>query len=121
MKRDIRKKNKGGFLFFSFYFLVPNSSFFVQVKEGLKKNLKDYFVPDSHFFNQWRGAYSGSELWGVLPDFFYQLKAPISILFLLCVKVILDNLRNLRYKSFVYLGVSNHPLIFILINPLTLS
>ena len=48
-------------------------------KWGLK-GVKDYFVPDSYFFN-WRiGACSGSELWGVLPDRFYQLKAPISIL-----------------------------------------
>ncbi len=64
---------------------------------GTSTKLKDYFVPDSHLFNQWIGAYSGSELWGVLLDYFYQLKAPISILFLLCRNVLLNNLHNLHY------------------------
>jgi len=80
-----------------------SSSFFVPIllfcamKKGLKNFLKDFFVPDSNLFNQWMEAYSGSDLWGVLLDFSYQIKAPISILFLLCVNCHLDNLQNLCY------------------------
>lgn len=68
-----------------------------KTKRDLKKKLKDYFVSDSYLFNEWIGAYSGSELWGVLPDFFYQLKAPICILFILCENALLENLHNLHY------------------------
>ena len=51
----------------------------------INSKVKDYFVPHSHFFNRWIRIYSGSKSWGVRPDHFYQLKAPISILFILCL------------------------------------
>lgn len=101
MNMDIRKNQKGSLfliVFYSFVFFRSYSSFFyVQNKKGLKKKLKDYFVSDSYLFNQWIGAYSGSELWGVLPYFFYELKAPICILFILCRNALLENLHNLHY------------------------
>jgi hypothetical protein len=67
------------------------------MKKGLAKILKDFSVPDSNLFSEWMEAYSGSELWGVLLSFFYQLKAPISILLIFCVNFLLDNLQNLCY------------------------
>lgn len=53
-----------------FYFFCSSSSF---GEKGGLKGVKDYFVPDSHLFNWWIGAYSESELWGILPHHFYQL------------------------------------------------
>ena len=110
MNMDIRKNPRGSlffyfnciillFFYYSFvFFFVPILLFFyAQNKRGLKKELKDYFVSDSYLFNQWIGTYSGSELWGVLPDFFYQLKAPICILFILCRNALLENFHNLHY------------------------
>lgn len=103
MNMDIRKNQKGSlfFLLYSillfFFFRSYSSFFYVQNKKGLQKKLMDYFVSDSYLFNEWIGAYSGSELWGVLPDFFYQLKAPICILFILCGNALLENLHNLHY------------------------
>lgn len=58
-----------GIVFFSIFF-VP---LLLSEKKRGPKRVKDYFVPDSHLFNWWIGAYSESELWGVLPDHFYQL------------------------------------------------
>lgn len=67
------------------------------MKKGLAKILKDFSVHDSNLFSEWMEAYFGLELWGVLLSFFYQLKAPISILFKFCVNFLLDNLQNLCY------------------------
>lgn len=96
---DIRNQKRKGdrFFVFDFLYFFRSYSSFLCYEKGTKKILKDFFVPDSNLFNQRMEAYSGSELWGVLLDFFYQLKAPISILFLLCVNYLLDNLQNLRY------------------------
>lgn len=71
------------FLEFFFFFFVPVLLSFLR-KNGLKK-VKGYFVSDSDFYNRWIGAYSGSELWGVLLDHFYEFKAPIIILFILFI------------------------------------
>jgi hypothetical protein len=94
--RNQKRKSDLPFVFDFFCFFRSYSSFLCYEK-GISKFLKDFFVPDSNFINQWMEAYSGSELWGVLLDFFYQLKAPISILFLLCVNYPKDNLQNLCY------------------------
>lgn len=75
---DIRQKRKKG----DHFYLLSYSFLSKQKKRDFYK-LKDYFVPDSYLFNQWMEVYSRSELWVVLTYFFYQLKAPISILFLL--------------------------------------
>ena len=92
-------------LFFRFY-----SSFCFCEDWIYKIKTKDYFVSNGYLFNRRIGAYSGSESWGVLPNHFYQLKAPINILCTLCRNILLH---NLHYKSFVYLGVSTHPLVFV--------
>lgn len=99
MNMDIRnQKRKRDLLFvFDFFFFFRSYSSFLCYEKGTSKILKDFFVPDSNLFNQWMEAYSGSELWGVLLDFFYQLKAPISILFLLFVNFLFNNLQNLCY------------------------
>lgn len=75
---DIRKNQKVSLFFFllvlyySFFFFSFLFFFFFMCKtKGDLKKLKDFIVSDSHLFNQWIGAYSGSELWGVLPDYFY--------------------------------------------------
>lgn len=92
---DIRQTRKGGSLFFRSY----PSLFCVSKIKGDFQKLKDYFVSDSYLFNRWMEVYSGSEFWGVLPYFFYQRKAPISILFLLYINinVLLDIFKNIRY------------------------
>lgn len=110
-----RKTKKKSFFYcnyipFSFFFRFYSSFFWEKKKGTYKIKIKDYFVSNSHLFNRWIGAYSGSESWGVLLDHFYQLKAPIHILCILCRNILLH---NLHYKSFVYLGVSNHPLVFV--------
>lgn len=99
---DIRKNQKGSlfFLLYSILFFFSFLFFFflcAKQKGTSKKKLKDYFVSDSYLFYEWIEAYSGSELWGVLPYFFYQLKAPICILFILCGNALLENLHNLHY------------------------
>jgi len=79
MNMDIRnQKRKIDFSFvfdFLFFFFVP-ILLFCAMKKGPQKIGKDFFVPDSNLFSEWMEAYSGSELWGVLLSFFYQLKAP---------------------------------------------
>ena len=71
---------------------------FCASNKGTQKKFKDYFVPDSHLFNQWMRTYSGSELSGVLPNFFYEFNAPISILFSIMHKyAFLDILKNPHY------------------------
>ena len=93
MNMDIRKNPKGSPLFFNFiiffcFFFVPILLFFMcKTKKGLKKKWKDYFVSDSYLFNQWIGAYSGSELWGVLPDFSTNFK-PQFVFFLYYAEII---------------------------------
>lgn len=92
MNMHVRKK-RGGHFFCSYPIFL-----FCASNKGTQKKLKDYFVPDSHLFNQWMRTYSGSELWGVLPNFFYQFKGPISILFSIMHKyAFLDILQNPHY------------------------
>lgn len=82
---EIRNNKKYLFFFFVIGFFP---FFFVPILLSEKKgtySIRDYFVSDSHLFNGWIGVYSGSESWGVLPDHFYKLKAPIRILFILCI------------------------------------
>jgi hypothetical protein len=83
---EIRNNKK--YLFFFFFVIGFFPFFFVPILLSEKKgtySIRDYFVSDSHLFNGWIGVYSGSESWGVLPDHFYKLKAPIRILFILCI------------------------------------
>jgi len=108
-----RGKNKKGLflssaiLFFRVSFFRSYSPFSEKGTLNLNK-VKDYFVLDSYLLNRWIGGYSGSESGGVLLHHFYQLKVPIRIPFM-HRKILLNNLHNLYYESFVYLGVPNYP------------
>lgn len=113
-KKDIFLLGLGFFL--SFFFFRFYSSFYFLKKRTYK--IKDFFVPNSYVFNQWIGAYSGLEsclgeyCLIISTNFKPQL---VFVVCILCKNVLLDNLHNfhLHYKSVIYLGVSNHPLVFV--------
>lgn len=68
MDRIEERKNKQRSLIIQFSYCILFLSFlffFLTQKGGFQKiKSKDYFVLDSHLFNQWIEAYSGSESWG---------------------------------------------------------
>lgn len=104
--------------FFFFFFFRSYSSFYFWEKEGLQNKVKGFFVPNSYVFNRWIGAYSGLE--SCLGEYCLIISTnfkPQLVFFvcILCQNVLLDNLHNLHfhYKSVTYLGVSNHPLVFV--------
>ena len=89
----------------------------ISEKRGAYK-IKDFFVPNSYVFNRWIGAYSGLE--SCLGEYCLIISTnfkPQLVFFvcILCKNVLLDNLQkfHFHYKSVTYLGVSNHPLVFV--------
>lgn len=108
-----------GFLSLFYFFCFRSySSFYFWEKEGLQNKVKGFFVPNSYVFNRWIGAYSGLE--SCLGEYCLIISTnfkPQLVFFvcILCQNVLLDNLHNLHfhYKSVTYLGVSNHPLVFV--------
>lgn len=105
-----------GFLSLFFFFFIP-ILLSISEKRGAYK-IKDFFVPNSYVFNRWIGAYSGLE--SCLGEYCLIISTnfkPQLVFFvcILCKNVLLDNLQkfHFHYKSVTYLGVSNHPLVFV--------
>jgi hypothetical protein len=120
MNMDMEKDKKDIFLlelgFFLFFFFIPILLSISEKKRAYK--IKDFFVPNSYVFNRWIGAYSGLE--SCLGEYCLIISTnlkPQLVFFvcILCKNVLLDNLQNFHfhYKSVTYLGVSNHPLVFV--------
>ena len=65
----IKKKKEKTISYFSLFSIACNCIpflsflFFFLRKGDSKKKIKDYFVADNHFFNQWIGGYSESRSW----------------------------------------------------------
>lgn len=65
---DKKKKKKKQSLIFPFFLLHAIAFHFFHSyssfsEKGTLKKIKDYFVADNHFFNQWIGGYSESRSW----------------------------------------------------------